>query len=533
MIPSCSFNRHVSAILDKCSNLNHLKQLHAHLIRWARHIHFYALSSSLLRHSEPRLRTPLFDKFPTPNIYLYTVIVAACTRAPDHTVVVLIYHDMVRENWSRPNEYMFSIILKLWPEVARDYGVEMVQAHIVKLGFCGYPVVQTTVLDAYARCGVEIGVARKVFDEMLERSVVSWTTMISGYTRARRVWDAILLFEEMPEGIRDAPFWNSIIAGCVQNGLLSEAIEFFKRMVVEGGVNRPNQGTVVCVLSALGHSGMLQFGRCIHGYIYRNGLSLDSFAVSGLIDMYGKLGVLKSRIVFEKSDQINLTSWNALINCYALHGRCHEAVAVFQEMLRRGREGLKPDAITFIGLLNACTHGGLVEEGRRFFEMMVRDFGIEPRIEHYGCLVDLLGRSGKLEEAMDVVSRMREPSPDEVIWGSLLNACRVHRRADLAEFAVRKLAEMSPGNGGYGAMLANLYGEMGKWDEAWRVRAALAGESAYKAAGCSWIEIGSQVHNFYSVDRSHPRTEEIYAVLRCLGDASRMQHTSWRPQQLQ
>ncbi|XP_057808105.1 pentatricopeptide repeat-containing protein At1g33350 [Salvia miltiorrhiza] len=531
-----NFNRHVSAILDKCSNLNHLKQLHAHIITLGHGpIHFYALK--LIRFCANRdlaYARHIFDKFPTPNIYLYTTIVAASARASDHTAAVLIYRDMVRQNRSRPNEYMFSIILKSWPEVARGYGVEMVQAQIIKLGFYGYPIVQTAVLDAYARCGVEIGVARKVFDEMLERSVVSWTAMISGYTRVGRVWDAIVLFEEMPEGIRDAPFWNSIIAGCVQNGLFSEAIEFFKRMVVEGGVNRPNQGTVVCVLSALGHSGMLQFGRCIHGYIYRNGLSLDSFAVSGLIDMYGKCGSFeRSRIVFDKSDQINLTSWNALINCYALHGSCHEAVAVFQEMLRRSREGLKPDAITFVGLLNACTHGGLVEEGRRFFEMMVRDFGIEPRIEHYGCLVDLLGRSGKLEEAMDVVSRMREPSPDEVIWGSLLNACRVHWRADLAEFAVRKLAEMSPGNGGYGAMLANLYGEMEKWDEAWRVRAALAGESAYKAAGCSWIEIDNQVHSFYSVDRSHPRTEEIYAVLRCLGDASRMQHASWRPQQLQ
>lgn len=428
---------------------------------------------------------------------------------------------------------MFSIILKSWPEVAGGCGVEMVQAQIVKSGFGGYPAVQTAVLDAYGRCGVGVGVARKVFDEMSERNVVSWTAMISGYTRAGQVGDAVLLFEEMPEGIRDTPFWNCIIAGCVQNGLFAEAIEFFRRMVVAQGANCPNQGTVVCVLSALGHSGMLQFGRCIHGYIYRNGLGLDLFAVNGLIDMYGKCGSFeKSRTVFDNSAELNLMSWNSLINCYALHGRCHEAIAVFEEMLAHGHD-LKPDAVTFVGLLNACTHGGLVVEGRSYFDTMIKDFGIEPRIEHYGCLVDLLGRSGQFEEAMEVVDGMRM-LPDEVIWGSLLSGCKIHRRLDLAEFAVKKLIEISPNNGGYSAMLANLYGETGKWDEAQKIRKALSEGNAYKAAGCSWIEIDDQVHNFYSVDRSHPRREEIYAVLKCLADASTMQHAlSRHPQQLQ
>ncbi|XP_047980770.1 pentatricopeptide repeat-containing protein At1g33350-like isoform X1 [Salvia hispanica] len=536
MVSSCTFNSHICAILAKCSNLNHLKQLHAHLITLGHgHIHLYAFK--LIRFCATRLRDltyarHLFDKFPSPNIYLYTAIVDACACATDHRAAALIYRDMVRENRSRPNEFILSIVLKSWPEVARCHGVETVQAQIVKLGFCGYPVVQTAVMDAYARCGAEIGVARKVFDEMPERSVVSWTAMISGYMRAGRVWDAILLFEEMPEGIRDTPFWNCVIAGCVQNGLFSEAIEFFTRMVL-GGANRPNQGTVVCVLSALGDSGMLQFGRCIHGYVYRSGHSLDLFVASGLIDMYGKCGSFdKSRTVFEMSDQTNLASWNALINCYALHGRSNEAVAAFQDMMRRGREELKPDAITFVGLLNACTHGGLVEEGCGYFAMMVGDFGIEPRIEHYGCLVDLLGRAGRFQEALEVVSGMRVP-PDEVVWGSLLNACKIHRRGDLAEFAVGKLVEMSPGNGGYRAMLANLHGEMGKWDEARRVRADLTGGGGYKAAGCSWIEVEGMIHGFYSVDRSHPRTEEMYEVLRCLGDASRVEHASWWPWQLQ
>ncbi|KAL0372300.1 UNVERIFIED_CONTAM: Pentatricopeptide repeat-containing protein [Sesamum calycinum] len=450
---------------------------------------------------------------------------------PDHLSAVLLYRDMVRENRSKPNHFMFSIILKSWPEVLPSYGVELVQTQIVKSGFGGNPVVQTAILDAYSRYGVDVGRARKVFDEISDRNVVSWTAMISGYARAGQVGNAVLLFEEMPEGIRDTPFWNSIIAGCAQNGLFSEAIEFFRRMVVDEGMgtgNKPNQGTIVCVLSALGHGGMLQFGKCIHGYIYRSGLGSDLFVVNGLIDMYGKCGSFeKSRIVFDKSSEINLASWNSLINCFALHGRNCDAIRTFEDMLLFEDEA-KPDEVTFVGLLNACTHGGMVVEGRRYFDMMIKEYGIEPQIEHYGCLIDLLGRSGQFEEAMEVVKGMRIP-PDEVIWGSLLNGCKIHGRIDLAEFAVKKLIYINPNNGGYRAILANLYGEMGKWDEAQKVRKTLSEGDAHKAPGCSWIEVDNQVHNFYSVDRSHPKMEEIYGVLECLVDTSKLSYASFHP----
>ncbi|KAK6116582.1 hypothetical protein DH2020_049688 [Rehmannia glutinosa] len=531
MLPSSnSLNRHVLTILDKCSNLNHLKQLQAHLITLGHgHTHFYAFK--LIRFCTTRLcnlgyARHLFDRFSSPNIYLYTAIITAYTSVSDHESAVLLYRDMIRENRSKPNHFMFSIILKSWPEVVRGYGVELVQAQIVKLGYGGNTVVQTAILDAYSRYGVEVGLARKVFDEMSDRNVVSWTAMISGYARAGQVGNAVLLFEEMPEGIRDTPFWNCIIAGCVQNGLFSEAIEFFRRMVFEDGVlgrNRPNQGTVVCALSALGHGGMLQVGKCIHGYIYRTGLSLDLSVLNGLIDMYGKCGSLeKSRIVFDKSAEINLTSWNCLINCYALHGRCHEAINIFEDMLLHENE-VMPDGVTFVGLLNACTHGGLVMEGRHYYNMMIKKYKIEPQIEHYGCLIDLLGRSGRFEEAMEVVNGMKIP-PDEIVWGSLLNGCKIHRRLDLAEFAVQKLIEINPDNGGYSAMLANLYGEMGKWDDARKVRKTLSEGNVCKAAGCSWIEVDNRVHNFYCVDRLHPRMEEIYAVLECLADTYKRQY---------
>ena len=187
---------------------------------------------------------------------------------------------------------------------------------------------------------------------------------------------------------------------------------------------------------------------------------------------------------------------------------------VFEEMMECV-DDVKLDGVTFVGLLNACTHGGLVKQGQSYFESMIRDYRIEPQIEHYGCLIDLLGRAGRFEEAMGVVRGMRMP-PDEVVWGSLLNGCKIHGRIDLAEFAVKKLVEIDPKNGGYGAMLANVYVESGKWDEVRKVRKTLKEQNAYKTPGCSWIEVDNRVHQFYSVDTTHPRTEEIYTILECL-----------------
>ena len=405
---------------------------------------------------------------------------------------------MVRRGRPIPNQFVYPHVLKSSPEVLDSHGTEFVHTHVVKSGFGRYPVVQTALLDSYSRFCSDLGSARQLFDEMSERNVVSWTAMISGYTRLGEMGNAVLLFEGMPE--RDIPSWNSIIAGCTQNGLFTEAISLFRRMIsmVERGPHqgiRSNQVTCVCALSACGHTGMLQLGKCIHGYIYRNGLRPDSFISNALVDMYGKCGSLKeARHVFDKTSKKNLTTWNSMINCFALHGQSESAINVFEEMMKHG-DDVKPDGVTFVGLLNACTHGGLVEQGRYYFSLMISDYEIEPRIEHYGCLIDLLGRAGQFVEAMEVVSGMRM-EPDEVVWGSLLNGCKIHGRIDLAEVAVKELIEMNPNNGGYGAMLANIYVDLGKWDEVRKVRKTLKEQNAHKTPGCSWIEVDNQVHQF-------------------------------------
>ncbi|KAK9200279.1 hypothetical protein WN944_015476 [Citrus x changshan-huyou] len=515
-----TLNQQVLAILERCNHINHLKQLQSFLTTLGQsQTNFYAFKLvrfCTLKLSNLTYARFIFDHLTTPNTYLYTAMITAYASEPVHASSAFsLYRDMVRRGQPQPNHFIYPHVLKSCPDVLESRGTKMVHTQIVISGFEQYPVVETALVNSYSRSGNDIGIARKLFDEMSERNVVSWTAMISGYTRVGDIKNAASLFESMPD--RDVPAWNSVIAGCTQNGLFSDAISFFRRMGMEESDNiRPNKVTLVCALSAIGHTGMLQLGKVIHGYVYRNGLDLDSFISNALIDMYGKCGSLKeARRVFDRNSKKRLTSWNSMINSFALHGQSENSICVFEEMMRCQDQNIRPDGVTFISLLNACTHGGLVELGRAYFKLMTKTYRIEPQIEHYGCLVDLLGRAGRFEEALEVVKGMKI-EPDEVVWGSLLNGCKIYGRTDFAEFAVKKLIEIDPNNGGYGIMLANIYGELGKWDEVRKVRKMLKDRNAYKTPGCSWIEVDKQVHQFHSLDKTHPRTEEIYDALESL-----------------
>ncbi|KAI3883591.1 hypothetical protein MKX03_016273 [Papaver bracteatum] len=514
--PNRPINERILSVLQKSNHINHLKQLQSFLITTGnsriQFITFKLVRFCIITLSNIDYARLIFNDLRSPNVYLYTAMITAYTSQSDYKSTLLLYRDMVRSERTRPSEFIYPHVLKSC--FHETYGVKSVHDHIVKSGFVGYSIVQTSLVDAYLKSeSPDLVVARSLFDEMTERNVVSWTAMISGYARLGQIGNAISLFEKMPE--RDVPSWNSIIAGCTQNGLFTEAISFFKQMVSLDSDYKPNQITVVCILSACGNLGMLQLGRWIHGYIYRNCIIPSPFILNALVDMYGKCGSLRiARRVFDHTSVKSLTTWNSMINCLALHGQSETAITVFGQMINYGGS-VKPDEVTFIGLLNACTHGGLVEEGRKYFKLMTEDYRIEPQIQHYGCIIDLLGRAGQFEEAMEVIKEMRMV-PDEVVWGSLLNGCKVYRRMDLAEFAVKKLIENNPDHAGYGVMLANVYGDVGKWDEVGKVRKKLKEMGATKTPGCSWIEIDSQVQQFYSADKTHHKTEEIYKMLEVI-----------------
>lgn len=428
-----------------------------------------------------------------------------------------------------------------------------------------------------------MGSARKVFDEITERDLVSWNSMISGYVKMGFAGKAVELFREMREEgfvpdemtvvsilgacgdlgdlslgklieefvvgnkmkinsyvgsalidmyakcgelqlartvfdimeTKDKFTWNAMITGYAQNGLSDEAILLFKDMRLSA--IKPDNITLVGVLSACASIGALEFGNSVYTYASERGLQHDIFVGTALIDMYAKCGSLgKALAVFENMPQKNEVSWNTMLSALAFHGKPQKALSLFNSMLEE-KKGPRPNDITFIAVLSACVHSGLVDEGRRLFNLMSSSFGLVPKIEHYSCMVDLLARSGQIYEAWDFIEKMPQ-KPDEVMLGSLLGACQKVKNVDVSEKAMKILLEMEPSNSGNYVISSKIYANMRRWGDAARMRALMREKGVVKTPGCSWVEINTQVHEFHAGDSVHMYSEELSMVMGLLND---------------
>ncbi|TKY58938.1 Pentatricopeptide repeat-containing protein [Spatholobus suberectus] len=376
-------------------------------------------------------------------------------------------------------------------------------------------VLWNTVVSGYIELG-DMVAARALFDEMPNRDVMSWNTVLNGYANNDDVVSFEKLFEEMPE--RNVYSWNGLIGGYVRNGLYKEALESFKRMLmlVEGGdddVVVPNDYTVVAVLSACSRLGDLEMGKWLHVYAESVGYEGNLFVGNALIDMYAKCGVIENAVdVFNGLDVKDIITWNTIINGIAMHGHGADALSLFEQMKSAGE---RPDGVTFVGILSACTHMGLVRDGFLHFQSMVDDYSIVPQIEHYGCMVDLLGRAGLIDQAVDFVRKM-PMKPDAVIWAALLGACRIYKNVEIAELALQQLIELEPKNPANFVMLSNIYKDLGRWQDVARLKIAMRDTGFKKLPGCSVIGCNHSVVEFYSLDERHPATESIYRALQGL-----------------
>ncbi|KAK2993645.1 hypothetical protein RJ640_019285 [Escallonia rubra] len=362
--------------------------------------------------------------------------------------------------------------------------------------------VQTALLDMYAKCG-NLAVARNFFDELgVRRNSVTWNAMISAYTRVGDLTTARNLFDRMPE--KDVVSWNSMIAGYAQNGQSVLAIELFKEMAISKD-SKPDEVTMVSALSACGHLGALESGKWVVNFLTRNQITLSISGYNSLIFMYSKCGSMKlARKVFQEMKTRDVVAYNTMITGLAAHGLGIEAFELVHMMKE---EGILPDSITHNGLLTACSHAGLLEEGQKVFESIR-----SPDTNHYACMVDLLGRAGKLDEAKRLIEKM-PMQPHAGVYGSLLNASRVHRRVDLGELAANKLFELEPENPGSYVLLSNLYASTGKWKDVERIREEMKKRGVKKTIGWSWVEHNGKVHKFRVGDRSHEQSKGIYGVL--------------------
>ncbi|XP_059659374.1 pentatricopeptide repeat-containing protein At2g27610 [Cornus florida] len=377
----------------------------------------------------------------------------------------------MRREGVRPNHFTYSTILMAHPTVS----LFQIHAQVIKSNYTSLPSVGTALLDAYIKMG-NTNEAAKIFELIKEKDIVAWSAMLAGYA---------------------------------QIGETEGAVEVFLQLAREGVM--PNEFTFCSVINACATpTAAVEQGKQFHASSIKSGYNNALCVSSALVTMYAKRGNIESaNEVFKRQQERDLVSWNSMISGYAQHGYGKKALQVFEEMRRNN---LEMDNITFIGVISACTHAGLVDEGRRYFDMMVKDLHIKPTMEIYSCMVDLYGRAGMLEKAMDLINAMPFPA-GATVWRTLLAACRVHLNVELGKHAAEKLISIQPQDSAAYVLLSNIYAASGNWQERTEVRKLMDKREVKKEVGYSWIEVKNKTYSFMAGDISHPLSGRIYSKL--------------------
>ncbi|KAK4253679.1 hypothetical protein QN277_010321 [Acacia crassicarpa] len=348
------------------------------------------------------------------------------------------------------------------------------------------------------------GIAVK-FGMKLESKIAN--SLINMYGKFGCLDSAFRLFLEIPEP--NLVSWNSMVAICTQNGIPDGAFQHFNMMKHNGLL--PDEATIVALLQACENLPVVKLVETIHAVIFTCGLDENVTITTSLLILYSKLGRLHaSHKVFTEISKPDKVAWSAMIAAYAIHGHGETAIELFE---RKVRQGMEPDHVTFTHLLSACSHSGLVEEGRYYFHIMSNVFGIQPRLDHYSCMVDLLGRRGLLNDAYELIKNM-PLEPNAGVWGALLGACRVYRNIELGKEAAEKMIALDPLDSRNYIMLSNIYSAAGLWDDASKVRASMKAKGVIRTRGISFIEHGKKIHRFVVDDYSHPDANKIHEKLK-------------------
>ncbi|GAV88616.1 PPR domain-containing protein/PPR_2 domain-containing protein/DYW_deaminase domain-containing protein [Cephalotus follicularis] len=478
----------------------------------------------------------MFDRMPVRDLVSWNTIISGYAQngLPKVALESII---RMHEDGKRPDPVT---IVSTLPAVA-DMGLlrigKSVHGYVIRAGFDSLVNISTAFVDMYSKCGM-VGTARLIFDGMNHRTVVSWNSMIHGYVQNDDPEEAMAMFQRMldeevePTNVTimkalqacadlgdiqrglfvhrllDQVSWNAMILGFAHNGCVNEALYHFGQMRLQS--IEPDSFTMVSVILALANFAVMRQARWIHGLVIKTCWGTDVFVMTALVDMYAKCGAVDTaRELFNMMDKRHVTTWNAMIDGYGTHGLGKDAVELFNEMLAGT---IQPNHITFLCVVSACSHSGLVEEGLRYFTSMKKEYGLEPAMDHYGSMVDLLGRAGRLTEACDFIQKM-PIEPEITVYGALLGACKIHKNVEIGEKAANKLFELSPDEGGYHVLLSNIYATASLWDKVAKVRTMVEKQGLKKTPGCSLVELRNEVHSFYSGSTSHPQSKMIYAFL--------------------
>ncbi|KAI0510805.1 hypothetical protein KFK09_011414 [Dendrobium nobile] len=559
------------SILQSSPSFAHFLQIHAHIIR-----HYLAgdpfIAGKLLEFcvASPQgslsYARKLFEGILQPNIFSWNTLIRGHAGSPNPNGALLLFRSMLSTD-TVPNSHTYPFALKACARLFAFKQGEQLHGFMLKSGaesdvfsingligmYCacghvdlGQKVFDTSnvrdvvswnsMLSGFIDCGFldraqnlfaempergivswnvmingyvkfgDVKVAQELFDRMPDRNVESWNTLIAGYAKCGQLDMARKLFDEMP--MRNAVSWSAMISAYAQGERPSDALRMFAEMKMVGAW--PNYAAVVSLLSACSQLGALDMGRKVHSYVERNKMKMDSVIGTALIDMYSKCGCIdKAFEIFSNLPHKDVFSWSAIINGLAVNGHGAKALKLFDRMKE---DGVRPNEVTFVGVLCACSHGGLVALAKHYFNSMSAVYGIELKSVHYGCMVDALGRAGLLHEAKILV----ETSPwkgNPVLWVTLFGASWIHGNLKVAEMAVERLIELKRDDGGVYVILSNMYAMKGMWNKAREARMLMKSKGLNKERSRSLIEVCGIVHEFFVGNQSHPESPKIYRKL--------------------
>ncbi|KAL8483663.1 hypothetical protein ACS0TY_026371 [Phlomoides rotata] len=501
---------------QRCKTLNHLKQIHAHLLTLpstgntaAAFLSFAATSANPAFFSYASI---IFQNLRPRTTFLYNTMIRGYMKFNQPSNAILCYKDMLKDGLIK-NNYTFTPLIKACSLLLPEFGYLglSVHAHVVKLGFVCDPFIASALIEFYA-LNLDMRTAEELFDEIPVRDVVLWTAMVVGYGKMGDIVKARELFDEMPE--RNVISWSSIMAVYSRVSDFREVLFLYRRME-ESGL-KPNESILVTTLTACAHLGALAQGLWIHSYAEKCNYISNPILATALVDMYSKCGCVSLALtVFESIPNKDNRAWNAVISGVALNGDAMNALQLFDEMIISGTQ---PTEATFVAILSACTHAKMVEKGISLFEKMAEVYKIEPKMEHYACVVDLFARSGEIEKAVKFVDENigRIGDGDVNVWGALLGACRIYGKVDVGHKLWRKIADKGDVDYGIQVLAYNMYRESGWESEAKRVRRLIEKRRMKKKPGCSVIEIDGVVEEFVAGDILHPMGGDLCQILDSL-----------------
>ncbi|PON47999.1 DYW domain containing protein [Trema orientale] len=496
----------IASVLPACSHLEMLdlgKEIHAYAVRNNDLIKNSYVGSALVdmycncRQVESGRR--VFDSVLERRIALWNAMIAGYAQNEHDKEALNLFLEMYAVSGISSNGTTMASIVPACVRCKAFSHKESIHGYVVKLGLERDQYVQNALMDMYSRLG-KIDISNSIFESMEVRDIVSWNTMITGYVICGYHDEALNLLHEM-QRLKEKEN---------EDGELKDE---------KGNLLKPNSVTLMTILPGCAALSALAKGKEIHAYAIRHLLASDIAVGSALVDMYAKCGSLNvSRAVFDQMPIRNMITWNVLIMAYGMHGRAKEALELFENMVTESvkNKEVRPTEVTFIAIFAACSHSGMVREGLNLFHRMKVDYGVEPIPDHYACIVDLLGRAGKVEEAFQLVNTMPSNFDKAGAWSSLLGACRNHQNVEIGEIAAENLLQLEPNVASHYVLLSNIYSSAGFWDKAMDVRRRMKELGVRKEPGCSWIEFGDEVHKFLAGDGSHPQSEKLHEFLEAL-----------------